>query len=240
MTPFRFDPSVRAVFFDAAGTLIEPSAPVADTYAAAARKFGGDAESVEVWGRFRAAFRAEEEADRAAGWRTDAGREKARWRRIVAESLPGVTDFEGCFAELYAHFARPGAWRVCAGAGPLIGWLAGRGVAVGAASNFDDRLGPIMESHPELAPLAARLVVSSRVGWRKPARAFFDAVVGSAGCAAGEVVLVGDDWENDYVGATAAGLRAVMLDPRGIHPGAAGRVRNLSELLSGHETLSSP
>src|SRR5207249_1370969 len=45
-------------------------------------------------------------------------------------------------------------------------------------------------------------------------------------------VAVGDDLANDYEGATAAGLRAVLLDPRGAAPAGVARVGELAELLS--------
>ena len=81
---------------------------------------------------------------------------------------------------------------------------------------------------PELRPLA-HLVISSEVGWRKPARAFFAAVVGAAGVAPGEVLHVGDDPVNDVEGARRAGLKALLFGPRGRWPG--GLVR-LADLLS--------
>ena len=68
---------------------------------------------------------------------------------------------------------------------------------------------------PELRPLR-HLVISSEVGWRKPAPGFFAALCARVGLPAGEVLLVGDDRVNDYDGATAAGLRAVLVGDGGI------------------------
>ena len=45
-----------------------------------------------------------------------------------------------------------------------------------------------------------------------------------------EIALVGDDFENDYVGATTAGLVAVLLDPSDRYPEVANRIRSLGEL----------
>ena len=66
----------------------------------------------------------------------------------------------------------------------------------------------------ELVP-NTRLVISSEVGWRKPAPEFFAALCRSAGVPAECVLYVGDDPANDYAGAEAAGLRAVLLDRTG-------------------------
>jgi putative hydrolase of the HAD superfamily len=218
---------VRAVFFDAVGTVLVPDPGAVAVYAAAARRHGLDPDPDRIKARFWDAYRAEEAADRAAGWETDEAREVARWRAIVAAALPGSP--AGCFDELYQHFARPDAWRVPADAAPLFAALAARGLALGLASNYDSRLDSVVAGRPELAPLVGRVVVSSRVGARKPGRAFFDGVVMAAGCRAGEILLVGDDLENDFEGATAAGLRAVLLDPGGRHPGVSPRVAALGE-----------
>jgi FMN phosphatase YigB (HAD superfamily) len=48
---------------------------------------------------------------------------------------------------------------------------------------------------------------------------------------AAEVLLVGDDRVNDYEGARAAGLRAVLVDPTRGNTGAPDVIGNLNELL---------
>jgi putative hydrolase of the HAD superfamily len=101
-------------------------------------------------------------------------------------------------------------------------------LAVGLASNFDGRLRAVAAGLPELAPIGP-IIVSAEVGWRKPAAEFFAAVERAFSWAASEVLLVGDDMDNDYVGATAAGLRAVLLDPAG-RPGIVG-INRLADLV---------
>ncbi len=97
----------RVVFFDAVGTLIhpEPSAPA--VYAAVGRRFGSRLDVETIARRFRDAFRRQETIDRLAGWRTDEGRELARWPAIVAETLADIADPEACFRELYAALRPP-------------------------------------------------------------------------------------------------------------------------------------
>jgi putative hydrolase of the HAD superfamily len=75
------------------------------------------------------------------------------------------------------------------------------------------------------------VVISAAVGYRKPARAFFGEVIRLAGCAAGDVLFVGDDFENDYAGAIDAGLTAVLLGPRAKDPKASRVVSELRELV---------
>jgi putative hydrolase of the HAD superfamily len=221
---------VRAVAFDAVGTLIAPDPPPPAVYRDVGRRYGSRLELATIRDRFRAAFRREEERDRATGWRTDDAREQDRWRRIVAAVLDDVTNLEACFRELWDHFARPAAWGCLPGAGAMLADLARRGYTLGIASNFDRRLRTVVAGLPELAPVR-HIVISAEVGWRKPAPAFFAALVAAVGCAPGEVLLVGDDYENDYAGATAAGLRAVLLDSDAQAPAETALVAGLSELV---------
>jgi putative hydrolase of the HAD superfamily len=59
------------------------------------------------------------------------------------------------------------------------------------------------------------LVISSEVGWRKPAAAFYREVCRRSGLEPEQILLVGDDRINDYEGARSAGLQAILLDPAG-------------------------
>jgi putative hydrolase of the HAD superfamily len=225
-------PAIHAVFLDAVGTLIHPEPPAPTVYAAAARRFGSRLGLPEIAARFAAAFRRQEALDRAAGLRTSEEREVARWRAIVAEVLDDMSDPERCFQDLYAHFAGAAAWRCEPGTREVLATLAGRGYELGIASNFDHRLRGIAAELPELRPVP-HLVISSEVGWRKPAPAFFAAVCTAAGRNPAEVLFVGDDFANDYEGARAAGLRALLLDPRGrcsLPP--AERIAHVGELLN--------
>src|SRR5207247_3922572 len=121
-----------------------PDPPAPAVYAEVGRKCGSRLGVEVIAARFRAAFRAEEETDRAAGWRTDEDREERRWRTIVAATLDGVTDAEACFRELWEHFARPTAWRCDPAAGQVIAELGRRGLAIGIDSNFDRRLRTVL------------------------------------------------------------------------------------------------
>jgi putative hydrolase of the HAD superfamily len=221
---------VDAVFFDAVGTLIHPEPPAALAYAEVGRRHGSKLAEAVIRQRFAAAFAREEAADAAAGLRTDEGREVRRWWSIVTAVLDDVRDPEMCFADLYEHFARPAAWRVEAEAAAVLRELAARGLVVGVASNFDRRLRGVAAGLPALADVR-HLVISSEVGWRKPAPPFFAALAEVAGVPAPRILLAGDDWDNDYVGAQAAGLRVVLFDPRGQAPADGRRICRLAELL---------
>jgi putative hydrolase of the HAD superfamily len=220
-------PEVRAVVFDAVGTLIHPEPGAAVVYASAGRQFGSRLTAEAIGPRFRAAFARQEAIDHAAGLRTSEAREVERWLAIVAEVLDDVSDPEACFRHLYSHFAQPSAWRIEEDTPATLTALGARGYRLGIASNLDHRLRDV------LAPGALRglpLVISAEVGWRKPAAEFFTATCRALQTEPGETLYVGDDPGNDYDGARAAGLAAVLFDPRGRASVDVLRVGRLSDL----------
>jgi putative hydrolase of the HAD superfamily len=224
-------PNVRAVFFDAVGTLLfpEPSAPA--IYAEVAFRHGLTLTSAEVRERFIAAYRVEEAADAATAWATSEERERQRWRTIVTQTLVGVSDPEACYRHLFDHFAQPGAWRVAPDGAEVLTALHGRGLLLGLGSNYDERLWPVLTGFPELSLLRDRVLISAAVGVRKPDAGFFREAARSANCDVAQVLFVGDDHGNDYEGATAAGLPAVLLDLHDRYPHVPHRITRLAELL---------
>jgi len=226
----RFLDGIRAVAFDAVGTLLFPNPGATVVYAEAAARHGLAVDAADIGPKLWAHFRVEEEIDRAAGWVTSELREQDRWRNIVNAAIPGAT--VKLFHELFLHFSQPTAWSVPLDAAEVLAELHRRGFLLGMASNYDSRLTTVVNGTPALAPVRERLVISSLVGVRKPGLAFFaNGVFLTIGVPSSEILFVGDDHENDYLGATAAGMRAVLLDPKGKHPDVSERVAGLRGLL---------
>src|SRR6266567_1675738 len=102
---------IRAVVFDAVGTLIHPDPPVSVGYAEVARRFGIHLGDAEIGDRFREAFARQENYDRLRNHLTSPEREIERWREIVTdvfcEAVPSAETRERIFAELWRHFAQP-------------------------------------------------------------------------------------------------------------------------------------
>ena len=198
-------PEVRVVVFDVVGTLVAPRPTVAVAYQRAAARHGVERGVVDIEARFRDAWCRQEAVDAASrpSYATSPQRERERWRAIVADVFEGAPATEQIFADLWAHFASPAAWRQTERGPALVRWAldAGRGVAL--ASNFDDRLLEIAR-HVEPLPHAGRVFTSAAIGWRKPAPEFFRHVEERLGCAPSEIMLVGDDPLLDL----AAGRRA--------------------------------
>ncbi|HEY2147610.1 MAG TPA: HAD-IA family hydrolase [Pirellulales bacterium] len=206
---------IRAILFDAVGTLIFPDPPVAKAYAAAAARFGITLSEAEIARRFRAAFVEREDVDRRNGFRTSSAWERSRWLRIVNDVFGDAAPSEICtriFGDLFLHFARAESWRVDPNAAACWQALADRGLLLGIASNFDDRLIEIARRLPPL-DRGERLFLSARIGYRKPAVEFFRFIERDLGIAARELLSIGDDLENDYRGAKAAGWQGRLLCP---------------------------
>ena len=212
------DPAIRAVAFDAVGTLIHPDPPAAAVYAAIGQRFGSQLDVAEIRRRFGAAFAEQERLDAQNSLATSEERERRRWRDIVAQVLDDVADPAGCFAELYAHFAQPDAWRVDEGAGDVLGRLQRSGLPIALASNYDHRLHGVIRGLEELAAIRT-IVISSEIGWRKPSPRFFAHLTRAMDVPAKAVLYVGDDLANDFEGARQAGLTAMLFDPQRRHPG---------------------
>jgi HAD superfamily hydrolase (TIGR01458 family) len=58
----------------------------------------------------------------------------------------------------------------------------------------------------------------------KPSRAFFEAALGSLGCAAEAAVMIGDDVESDVSGAMAVGLAGLLVRTGKYRPGDEARI----------------
>ncbi len=227
----QFMRHVKAIVYDAVGTLIHVTPSVAQIYADVGRRFGSRLEAKDVRQRFPIAFARQERLDAATGWRTDEERELRRWRDIVGEILDDVHDTDACFATLWDAFSAADAWTCDAPSAEVIAALRERGVVQAIASNFDGRLHGLLEGMPALRGLAP-IVISSEVGWRKPAPQFFAHLLHLLKLPANHVLFVGDDRGNDYDAAMRAGMPAVLLDPTEKHVQLSDRIRCLSELIN--------
>jgi FMN phosphatase YigB (HAD superfamily) len=95
----------------------------------------------------------------------------------------------------------------------LLDWLAGR-YRLGLVSNFD--YAPTVLRILDAGGILDRfevVLVSDRVGWRKPSARIFEAAFAGMGVTAGECVFVGDRPDIDVAGAKEVGMAAAWLNP---------------------------
>jgi putative hydrolase of the HAD superfamily len=210
--------SIRCVAFDAVGTLIRPVPSAAATYHLVAQRHGSRLTEDEIGRRFHRRFRETEQGDLAGPpelrLATSELAERKRWHAIVTAVIDDVKDRESCFVELFEHFSRPESWQCFADVRKALDRIREAGLGVALASNFDGRLHRVCEGLAELRSIDCR-VISAEVGHRKPSRRFFEALTAAAGCRPEELLMVGDDHENDWEGARQSGIAAVLINREG-------------------------
>ncbi|HUY29050.1 MAG TPA: HAD-IA family hydrolase [Candidatus Binataceae bacterium] len=208
---------LKAVFFDAAGTLFEAREPVGRSYARIARAHGLDAPEAAVIAGFRRAFAAAPVIAFGPGHPADELRrlERGWWRAVVEDSFAGLgefADFGRFFDALFAYFAAPANWQADPDAIATLTGLRQSGLKLGVISNFDYRLYRLLEGLG-FSGLFESVTISSEAGYAKPRREIFDAALASHGIAAADAMHVGDSLHHDFEPARALGWFAVLIDP---------------------------
>lgn len=105
------------------------------------------------------------------------------------------------------HFWRPFPW-----ATDVLRQIRQRGYRLALLSNWDLGARAVLRSL-ELDSYFEVIVISSEVGFEKPDVRIFHALLAELNCSPDEVVYVGDNYYDDVVGANAAGIEAVLLNP---------------------------
>jgi putative hydrolase of the HAD superfamily len=153
---------------------------------------------------------------------------------LVAETFRPLglpQPFDDFFDELYHLFADPNVWRVYPEVFEVLQGVKARGLVTGVLSNWDIRLGPLLEGLG-LMPYFDHVILSAVVGWEKPHRRIFEAALELAGVSADEALHVGDNYQQDVVGAQQAGIYAVWLRRRGEQTADCPVIRSLDELVT--------
>src|SRR6185503_15618778 len=204
---------LRAIVFDVGSTLVRMNyaAMAAGLAARGHAVTAADVEDAELRARVRL------DADLAAGHSTESADARARQARYLLEPL-GITDP----AEIGAF----GAWRsaynppvglfhvVDPAAADALARVRGAGLAVGAISNSNGTVAALLAALG-LGPALDFVIDSAVVGVEKPDPRIFHLALAAAGVEPREAAYVGDFYSVDVLGARAAGLDAVLLDPRG-------------------------
>lgn len=227
--------TIKAVFFDAAGTLIKPARSVGESYAAIAAKHGKEVSSTNITERFRTCFDAAPQlAFPGATEDTVAALERDWWKSLVAqvfEPWSPFVRFEEYFAELFAYFASPNAWTLYPEVLETLTSLKERGLILDVISNFDSRLVRILDGL-DAGEQFENIFVSSRVGYAKPDRRIFNAALSYHGLAPAQALHVGDSEINDLRGANQAGLKGILVERRKTSAApASDRIESLRSIL---------
>lgn len=226
-------PEIGAVFLDAGDTLLAADPPVDHVYRDAFARHGVEATADDVHGAVHATWR-EVDAARARGekrWKGPGG-EAGFWRRFVGAVFARVGGGEmpePLLAHLVAHFREELHWTLYPEVPEVLAALRARRVKLVVVSNWDSSL-PSLLARLGIRDSFDAVVVSAAVGVSKPDRGIFDEAVRRAGVAPGAALHVGDSLTDDYHGARAAGLQALLVDRAGRAPEGSEAIRSLSEL----------
>ncbi len=199
---------IRAVVFDAVGTVMNPSPPVADVYKAALAQHCQIHQSgKEIGNVVRQALNQRSEEP---SLQTDEGAEREFWWQLIQGLCGEHPQFEACFDDLHAQFGEPSNWACFDDVADCIQSLRAHGQTIAIASNFDSRLHSVLNGLIPLADVDQRFV-SSQIGFRKPAKEFFEAVCNQLSVQPDQVLFVGDDLRNDVIGASRAGCHSAWI-----------------------------
>ena len=225
---------LRAVLFDAVGTLIELVEPVGESYARLALAYGVrlPADPIEAAWR-RAIARSEPRVFPGATSDQATTLERQWWFRVVAatfhDAAPSARfrDFDAFFDVLFQHFAGRAAWRLRDGVRPMLATLRQRGLRLGVVSNFDHRLPKLLQLL-EIASFFDSIAIPPRNGFAKPDPALFQVALDALDSTAADSAYVGDDPQLDLAAAQALGMQAID----------AARLTSLAELPAQLATLT--
>jgi putative hydrolase of the HAD superfamily len=204
----------KAIFFDAAGTLIHLPKTVGHHYAYVGERIGLRLDASALDRAFARCWKQMPARPAIDGPREDD--DKGWWRDLVNHVLdqvsPGLDelDRDAFFEGAYSHFAEPGVWNLYPEVSEVLTALHGRfGLAV--ISNFDGRLRMIFE-HLGVSKFFSHVFLSSELGADKPDPEIFHRALRLSGTPPNETLHVGDDPERDWRGAIEAGLPIFRLD----------------------------
>jgi len=167
-------------------------------------------------------------ADRYGGVRGEPEFWRAFLNRVRGELDGGVVS-ESAFGRLASHFRNPSSWAVYPDVGPTLRRLEQAGLRLAVVSNWDSHL-PALLSALELAPRFEAVLVSAIEETGKPDPEIFRRACRRLAVASVEALHVGDSLREDYEGARAAGLAALLLDREGRHGSLPDRIETLTEV----------
>lgn len=205
---------VRAVVFDAGGTLLYPADPVGETYARFAKAHGvrlsADAANIAFYAAMK------NSSPREKGSIPTNGDDRAWWKKVVRASLPAgafpeAKAFEVFFEDVHAYFAKPEAWGVYPEVVEVLEELRDHGVDLVVLSNWDKRLHPVLDGHG-LGEAFSQRFISTELGWEKPDAAIYRHVAETLRLPPESLLSVGDDARNDVEGPRRAGWQAVQVE----------------------------
>jgi len=206
--------ALKAIFFDAVGTLLYLTNTVGDHYAYVSREVGLDLDAPQLERAFHTAWNQMPERPAIGGPREND--DKGWWRELVTLVLhqvaPSLSEFDrdNFFEVAYEHFAEADVWRVYPEVPEALEQLQMR-FQLAVISNFDGRLRVVLK-HLGISKYFRYIFLSSELGADKPDPEIYRRALKFTDLKPSEIVYVGDDPERDWQAAATAGLSIFRLD----------------------------
>ena len=205
---------IKAVFFDAVGTLFRLTKTVGDHYDYVGGEVGLDLDAQNLERAFHTAWK--QMPQRAA---IDGPREnddKGWWRELVDRVLEQVApslselDRDNFFEIAYEHFAEAGVWELYPEVPGVLEELQPQ-FQLAVISNFDGRLRLILQ-HLAISKFFSQVFISSELGADKPDPEIYRRAARLMNLKPNEILHVGDDPQRDWEAASLAGLSVFQLN----------------------------
>lgn len=208
--------NIKAIFFDAGGTLFRPYPSVGEIYAKAASRYGAQCDPRTLEEAFYSAWR---KCGGLASLGSETSEEKERewWYQLVKEVFRRhgeIPQFDDFFAELHRSFEEKELWEIFPEVPEVLRELKKRGLLIGVVSNWDLRLSKLLNNLGLNAYLDF-FVSSSLCGATKPHPKIFEHALRLAQVQAHEALHVGDTYEEDFAGAKSIGIHVLLIERNG-------------------------
>ena len=205
---------LKAIFFDAVGTLFYLTATVGDHYALVGEEIGLELDPEELDRAFASAWTQMPQRPAINGPRPND--DKGWWRElvnlVVDQVAPSLSEFDrdNFFEIAYEHFAEAGVWELYPEVVNVLEQLRPR-FQLAVISNFDGRLRFILEQLG-ISKYFRLIFISSELGADKPDPEIFRRALKFIDLKPNEGLHVGNDSERDWKAAAEAGLLIFRLD----------------------------
>lgn len=208
----------RAVFFDVGNTLLKPHPSVSEVCRQVLAEAGHihDLSAIDRLMPLVDAYYEERYRDDDTFW-TSEEETSSVWvgmYSVMCRELGIHADAAELAGRVYEEFGDASRWRLYDDVLPAFERLRERGIRLGIISNWDSRLVRVLEGLG-VGDHVGTIVSSADVKLRKPDPRIFELACSRLGVEVDESAHVGDHHYSDIVGATAAGLRAVLVDRSG-------------------------
>lgn len=205
---------IRAVAFDAHGTMIAPNGPIGVAYARIAGDLGITADVATLEAAFRPAFK-RVHAQWSVPYGADEADARAYWGAVIAGTF-GRDDLPTALVDAcFDAFAEPAAWSVLPGVVDALALLDARQVPRVVVSNFDGRLIGLLDGLGLTG--FHRVWISSLVGAAKPDPSMHQRALDDLALQPDELLHIGDNANEDGGACFAAGCPFLHVEPgRGI------------------------